>query len=207
MERACSKSRRKPLVVMFARLLAWARWARVLLWAPVMETYSILSMVILRVGLPPRCSIQAIKQWLCQHSKNKRKHLINMNLKNKKGSKRSLSNASAAYFCRLQQARACRRQHLSTQVDNGLGYRTFGFNGLGVGLVVALRHDQVDQLIRQFDVGVLQGTGLQSTQGAAARGSAYRLTRLEGLHPGSFAHRRQALHVGKVGQNHLPLHL
>src|SRR3989344_1243129 len=67
--------------------------------------------------------------------------------------------------------------------------------------------DQVDQLIRQFDVGVLQGTGLQSTQGAAARGSAYRLTRLEGLHPGSFAHRRQALHVGKVGQNHLPLHL
>ena len=77
-ERACSKSRRKPLVEMFARLLAWARWARVLLWAPVMETYSILSMVILRVGLAARCSMQDTKQWLCQHSKNRSKILINM---------------------------------------------------------------------------------------------------------------------------------
>ena len=37
----------------FARLLAWARKLSVLFCAPLMETYSILSMVILRVGDVP----------------------------------------------------------------------------------------------------------------------------------------------------------
>ncbi|MNN73594.1 hypothetical protein D3C81_1897260 [compost metagenome] len=47
-DRACSKSRRKPLVEMFARLLAWARMARVFWLAPLIDTYSILSTAILR---------------------------------------------------------------------------------------------------------------------------------------------------------------
>lgn len=34
-----------------------------------------------------------------------------------------------------------------TEVDDRLGNRAFGFDRLGVGLVITLRHDQVDQLV------------------------------------------------------------
>jgi hypothetical protein len=45
----------------------------------------------------------------------------------------------------------------SGHLDDGLHDGAFSGNGLGVGLVVALRLDQVDQLAGQVDVGVFQG--------------------------------------------------
>lgn len=51
---------------------------------------------------------------------------------------------------------------LSTQVDDGLGDGAFSLDGLGVGLIVALGHDQVHQLVGQLDVGILQCTSLNS---------------------------------------------
>lgn len=47
---------------------------------------------------------------------------------------------------------AASTEHLSAQIDNRLSNCTLGFDGLGVRLIVALRHDQVDQLVRQLDV-------------------------------------------------------
>ena len=57
----------------------------------------------------------------------------------------------------------------STQVENGLRDGTVGFDGFGIGLVVTLSDDQVNQLIRQLHVGIFQRTGLQSPQRSATR--------------------------------------
>ena len=64
--------------------------------------------------------------------------------------------------------------YLSTQIDDRLGDRAFGLDGLGVGLVVALRNDQIDQLVRQLDVGVFQRSSLERTQRSGARCTHYR---------------------------------
>ena len=65
------------------------------------------------------------------------------------------------------------------QVDNGLGYSIFSLNGFGIGLIVALRHDQIDQLLGDIDVRLLQRTGLNTAQCTRSGRTYYRLARLE----------------------------
>src|SRR5690606_27544466 len=69
-ERACSKSRRKAVVLTLARLLAWARWANMFWLAPVIEMKSDLSMLTpLRQPvreMPLKRMSQITKQGSCQ---------------------------------------------------------------------------------------------------------------------------------------------
>lgn len=64
---------------------------------------------------------------------------------------------------------------LSPQIDDGLRDSAFGFDGLGVRLIVALGDDQIDQLVRKLDVGVFQRTCLQGTERTGAGRIADRL--------------------------------
>lgn len=69
--------------------------------------------------------------------------LINKDFSNKKKALMGLKKARRQFT-----AASVRLGHPSTQVDDRLGDRAFGFDGLGVRLIVTLSHNQIDQLVR-----------------------------------------------------------
>ena len=80
-----------------------------------------------------------------------------------------------------------------------MGDRVFGLHYLCVGLEVALRDDQVNQLLSNRHVRLLQRKALDQAEIGIPRLIQDRLTRLKGLDPVGAANRLQPIRISKIG--------
>ena len=83
-------------------------------------------------------------------------------------------------------------------VEYGLHDLIFGSDGLRIGLIMLLSHDQIHQLRSQVNIGSFNSTGLYSSKVIPPRFASNRLTRIRALPPGGIAKLGQAIDIGET---------